>query len=106
MKNDYPIGSTVEAKIVGLTDYGAFANILPGVDGLIHVSQISKKRINKPQDALSIGDKVNVMIKDIDFEKHRISLSIKALLQGNQGEDFSKSIESNENKKNSENNEE
>ena len=104
LKNDYPIGSTVEAKIVGLTDYGAFANILPGVDGLIHVSQISKKRINKPQDALSIGDKVNVMIKDIDFEKHRISLSIKALLEGNQGEDFSKSIESNGNKENSENN--
>ena len=97
LKNDYPIGSTVEAKIVGLTDYGAFANILPGVDGLIHVSQISNKRINKPQDVLSIGDKVDVMIKDIDFEKHRISLSIKDLLSENKSENSSETNKMKEN---------
>ena len=87
----------VEAKIVGLTDYGAFANILPGVDGLIHVSQISNKRINKPQDVLSIGDKVDVMIKDIDFEKHRISLSIRDLLRENKSENSSETNKMKEN---------
>ena len=83
MKNKYPVGTIVDAKIVGLTPYGAFANFLPGVDGLIHISQISNKRIGEPKDVLSIGDEVKAMITDIDFEKHRISLSIKAALEEN-----------------------
>ena len=81
LKNEYPVGSIVDAKIVGLTTYGAFANFLPGVDGLIHISQISDKKIGEPKDVLSIGDCVKVMITDIDFENHRISLSIKATLE-------------------------
>lgn len=81
LKNDYPVGSVVDAKIVGLTDYGAFANFLPGIDGLIHVSQISNRRVDKPRDVLSIGDVVKAAIIDIDFDRHRISLSIKALLE-------------------------
>lgn len=81
LKNEYPIGSVVDAKIVGLTDYGAFANFLPGIDGLIHVSQISNRRVNKPSDVLSIGDVVKAAIIDIDFDRHRISLSIKSLLE-------------------------
>lgn len=81
LKNDYPVGSVVDAKIVGLTDYGAFANFLPGIDGLIHVSQISNRRIDKPRDVLSIGDVVKAAIIDIDFDRHRISLSIKSLLE-------------------------
>ncbi len=81
LKNDYPVGSVVDAKIVGLTDYGAFANFLPGIDGLIHVSQISNRRVDKPRDVLSIGDVVKAAIIDIDFDRHRISLSIKSLLE-------------------------
>lgn len=81
LKNDYPVGSVVDAKIVGLTDYGAFANFLPGIDGLIHVSQISNRRVDKPRDVLSVGDVVKAAIIDIDFDRHRISLSIKALLE-------------------------
>ncbi len=81
LKNDYPIGSIVEAKIVGLTEFGAFAKILPGIDGLIHISQISDKHIAKAADALSVGDIVKVMITDVDFDKHRVSLSMKALLE-------------------------
>ena len=63
-----------------MTAFGAFAQIIPGVDGLIHISQISNERINKPQDVLSIGQEVQVQITDIDFDKKRVSLSMKALL--------------------------
>ena len=81
LKRDYPVGSVVEAQVVGMTTFGAFARILPGIDGLIHISQIADRRIEKPQDVLSIGDVVKVKITDIDFEKKRISLSIRALLE-------------------------
>ena len=64
-----------------MTTFGAFAKILPGIDGLIHISQIADHRIEKPQDVLSIGDKVTVKITDIDFEKKRVSLSIRAVLE-------------------------
>lgn len=63
-----------------MTAFGAFAQIIPGVDGLIHISQISNERINKPQDVLTIGQEVQVQITDIDFDKKRVSLSMKALL--------------------------
>ncbi len=69
LKRDYPEGTVTEATIVGMTDFGAFANILPGIDGLIHISQISTERIEKPQDVLKIGDKVTVKITKIDFDK-------------------------------------
>lgn len=81
LKRDYPVGSVLDAKIVGITTFGAFANILPGIDGLIHISQIADRRIDKPQDVLSIGETVKVMITEIDFEKKRISLSIRKLLE-------------------------
>lgn len=81
LKNEYPIGTIVDAKIVGMTNFGAFAKILPGIDGLIHISQISENRIEKPQDVLSMGQDVKVVITDIDFDRHRVSLSIKALLE-------------------------
>ncbi|MBQ6120009.1 MAG: S1 RNA-binding domain-containing protein, partial [Clostridia bacterium] len=79
-KRDYPIGSEIEVKIVRITTFGAFAEIFPRVEGLIHISQIANERIEKPQDVLSIGDVVKVKIIDIDYEKKRISLSIRALL--------------------------
>ena len=80
LKRDYPEGTVVEATIVGLTTFGAFANIIPGIDGLIHISQIANKRIEKPADVLSVGEKVQAKITAIDFDKKRVSLSMRALL--------------------------
>ena len=65
--------------IVKLMPFGAFAEVLPGVDGLIHISQIANRRIGKPEDVLSVGDVVDAKITAIDEEKHKISLSIRAL---------------------------
>ena len=75
----YSIGDVVDAKIVKLMTFGAFAEILPGVDGLIHISQIADKRIGKPEDVLAEGQEVQVKITDVDAENKRISLSIRAL---------------------------
>ena len=76
----FSVGDVVPAKIVKLMTFGAFAEILPGVDGLIHISQIADRRIGKPEDVLSEGQEVEVKIIDVDEEKKRISLSIRALL--------------------------
>ncbi len=76
----YSVGDVVDAKIVKLMTFGAFAEILPGVDGLIHISQIANKRIEKPEDVLAVGQEVQVKITDVDAENKRISLSIRALL--------------------------
>lgn len=81
LKRDYPVGSVVDAKIVGMTTFGAFAQVIPGVEGLIHISQIANKHVAKPQDELSIGEEVKVKITAIDFEKNRVSLSIRELLE-------------------------
>lgn len=78
---NYQIGDVVDAKIVKLMTFGAFAEILPGVDGLIHISQIADRRIGKPEDVLSEGQDVKVKITDVDAENKRISLSIRALLE-------------------------
>ena len=83
---NYAVGDVVDAKIVKLMTFGAFAEILPGVDGLIHISQIADRRIGKPEDVLSEGQDVKVKITDVDAENKRISLSIRALLEDN-GED-------------------
>lgn len=80
LKNQYPEGTVVKATIVGLTSFGAFANIIPGIDGLIHISQIANKRIEKPADVLSVGETVEAKITAIDFDKKRVSLSMRALL--------------------------
>jgi len=61
--------------------FGAFAEIIPGVDGLIHISQIADKRIGKPEDVLAEGQEVQVKITEVDAENKRISLSIRALLE-------------------------
>ena len=79
-KRDYPIGSEIDVKIVRITTFGAFAEIFPRMEGLIHISQIANERIEKPQDVISIGDVVKVKIIDIDYDKKRISLSMRALL--------------------------
>ena len=79
-KNTYAVDSEVEVEIANFTDFGAFAHIMPGIDGLIHISQIANKHVSKPADVLKIGEKVNVKITDIDDERKRVSLSIRALL--------------------------
>lgn len=81
IKGKYSPGDVCKVKIVSLTAFGAFAEVIPGIDGLIHISQISDKRINKPSDALSVGQEVDVKITDIDYENKRVSLSVKALLE-------------------------
>ena len=78
--NNYNVDDVVKVTVVSMTTYGAFARIIPGVDGLIHISQIANKRINKPQDELTVGQEVEVKITAIDEEKKRVSLSIRALL--------------------------
>ena len=78
---NYNVGDVVTAKVVKLMTFGAFAEIIPGVDGLIHISQIADRRIGKPEDVLSEGQEVQVKITDVDMESKRISLSIRALLE-------------------------
>ena len=78
---NYNVGDVVDAKVVKLMTFGAFAEIIPGVDGLIHISQIADKRIGKPEDVLAEGQEVKVKVTDIDVENKRISLSIRALLE-------------------------
>ena len=80
IKTKYQVGDTATVKIVSFASYGAFANLMPGIDGLIHISQIANKRIDKPQDVLSIGDEVEAQIINIDYDAKRVSLSIRALL--------------------------
>ena len=75
----YELGSVAQVTIVKLMPFGAFAEVLPGVDGLIHISQIANRRIGKPEDVLTVGDVVEAKITAIDEEKHKISLSIRAL---------------------------
>ncbi len=84
---DYADKEVVKATIVSMTAYGAFARIIPGVDGLIHISQIADRRIEKPQDELKIGQEVDVKIIGVDEEKKRVSLSIRALLEPAQAEE-------------------
>ncbi|MBR4857619.1 MAG: bifunctional 4-hydroxy-3-methylbut-2-enyl diphosphate reductase/30S ribosomal protein S1 [Clostridia bacterium] len=81
LKKNYPEGSVVEAEVVGMTTFGAFARIIPGIDGLIHISQIADRHISKPQDVLKVGETVTCKITAIDYDKKRVSLSIRALIE-------------------------
>lgn len=79
-REKYHVDDLVDVKIVKLMKYGAFAEIIPGVDGLIHISEIAPERIEKVSDKLKVGDVVTAKIIEIDYERNRISLSIKAAL--------------------------
>lgn len=79
-KRDYKIDDVVKVKIVSFTNYGAFAEIIPGIDGLIHISQIANQRVEKISDILEIGQEVDVKIIDINYDAKRVSLSMRALL--------------------------
>ena len=80
LKNEYPIGSEFEAPVVSITKFGAFVRILLGIDGLVHISEISNERVNKVSDVLKVGDMVKVKLINVDFDRKRISLSMKACL--------------------------
>ena len=79
----YEVGSVASVRVVKLMTFGAFAEIVPGVDGLIHISQIADHRIEKPGDELAEGQIVDVKITDIDYDRKKVSLSIRALLNDN-----------------------
>ena len=76
----FAVGNVVKGKVARMTDFGAFIELAPGVDALLHVSQISKDHVEKPSDALKIGQEVEAKIVDFNEEEKKISLSVKALL--------------------------
>ena len=76
---DFAIGNVITGKVARMTDFGAFIEIVPGVDALLHVSQISKKRIEKPSDVLKIGQEITAQIVDFNYDEKKISLSMRVL---------------------------
>jgi 4-hydroxy-3-methylbut-2-enyl diphosphate reductase len=78
---DYPVGTTVKATVVNITPFGAFAQITPGIDGLIHVSQISRDRVKNVNEAVQVGQEVDVRITEIDAVRERVSISVRALYE-------------------------
>ncbi|MBQ9382735.1 MAG: bifunctional 4-hydroxy-3-methylbut-2-enyl diphosphate reductase/30S ribosomal protein S1 [Ruminiclostridium sp.] len=80
--NEFAVGDVIKVQVVSITPFGAFAQIIPGVDGLIHISQIALERVTNVAQVLSVGQIVEAKITEIDEEKSRVSLSIKALLEG------------------------
>lgn len=78
-KSEYPIGTVFTAPVVSITKFGAFVRILPGIDGLVHISEISRDRVEKVSDVLTVGQEVTVKLIGVDFDNKRISLSMKAL---------------------------
>ena len=79
-KSNYEVGTVTKAEIVSITSFGAFAQIIEGIDGLIHISQIANQRVDNVADILTVGQEVDVKITEIDYDKKRISLSMRALL--------------------------
>ena len=77
---NYEQGQVIKVTVVSITSFGAFAQIINGVDGLIHISQIANKRVDNVAEMLKVGDEVEVKITEIDRDKKRISLSMRALL--------------------------
>lgn len=81
VEEKYPVGSIVEGKVVRITTFGAFVELEPGLDGLVHISQCALGRIQKVEDALSVGDVIRVKVLGVDTEKKRISLSVREVLE-------------------------
>ncbi len=79
-KSKISVGDIINVKVVRMMTFGAFAEIIPGVDGLIHISQIADRRIEKPDEVLTIGEEVDVKVTDLKWDEKKISLSIRALI--------------------------
>jgi len=75
----YAVGNVVEGKVARMTDFGAFIELEPGVDALLHVSQISREHVEKPADVLQVGEIITAKVVDFNEEERKISLSIKAM---------------------------
>ena len=85
--NEYSIGDTVTGKVVSITPFGAFVRIMPGIDGLVHISQLADRKVGDVKEVVNIGDEVTAKITDADIDKKRISLSIRALAEDGEGDD-------------------
>ncbi|MCR5743536.1 MAG: 30S ribosomal protein S1 [Lachnospiraceae bacterium] len=92
----YAVNTVVTGKVVRMTEYGAFVELEDGIDALLHVSQISKERVGKPADVLSIGQEITAMVIDFNKEEHKISLSMKALLEDDADETVASTDEATE----------
>ncbi|MBR6747527.1 MAG: bifunctional 4-hydroxy-3-methylbut-2-enyl diphosphate reductase/30S ribosomal protein S1 [Clostridia bacterium] len=84
--SQFQIGETASVKVLKFMPFGAFAEVIPGVDGLIHISQISTTHVKKPDDVLTEGEVVDAKIVDIDMDRQKVSLSIRALLEGDEAD--------------------
>ena len=82
---DFAVGNVVTGKVARMTDFGAFVELAPGVDALLHVSQISRNHVDKPSDVLSIGQEISAKVVDLNEAEKKISLSMKALESDSQG---------------------
>ena len=78
---NFGVGSVVVGRVARMTDFGAFVELLPGVDALLHVSQIAREHVDKPSDVLSIGQEIEAKVVDFNADEHKISLSVKQLEQ-------------------------
>ena len=83
----YAVGNVVTGKVARMTDFGAFIELEPGIDALLHVSQISKKRVDKPSDVLSVGQEIDAQVVDFNEETKKISLSVKAIEEAENGQE-------------------
>ncbi len=86
--NEYPRGARVKGKVVKITDFGVFVEVEPGIEGLVHISEISEEHVSDPRSVLNIGEEKEVMIIDVDQEDRKIGLSIKAVAAAEQGVDY------------------
>ena len=90
----YAVGMEVTGVVARMTDFGAFVELEPGIDALLHVSQISRDHIEKPSDILKIGEKVTAKVVDLNEADKKISLSVKALLAPEASEEADEAAES------------
>ena len=84
---NYAAGNVVEGRVARMTDFGAFVELEPGVDALLHVSQISREHVDKPSDVLSVGQIIRARVVDFNEADRKISLSMKALESQNSSQD-------------------
>ncbi len=84
----FAVGNVVHGRVARMTDFGAFIELAPGVDALLHVSQISKDHVDKPQDVLSVGEEIDAKVVEFREDEHKISLSMKALSTENESDEF------------------
>lgn len=86
--NKFAVGNVVHGRVARMTDFGAFIELAPGVDALLHVSQISKDHVDKPSDVLSVGDEIDAKVVEFREDEHKISLSMKALSGDGESDEF------------------